>query len=112
MNENAPATPLVSGLVDGKPTFVGRWAVAAADCGSTAWTMTAEQLQSPGPMACTISKLSPTLAGYIVNSGCSEGGTQAPGRVMMTLSGGPPVSAMTLTGGPFAEPLTLVRCPA
>jgi len=111
MRKESPQIPGASAMVDGQPAFTGRWAAAAADCGSAAWTMSANRLQSPGAMACAISQLTPTLAGYTVNSGCSDGGSEMPGRVVMTLTGGPPASAMTLTGGPFAEPVSLVRCP-
>jgi hypothetical protein len=63
-------------------------------------------------LACSVSQVSPTLAGYTAYSGCSTGGADTPGRVVMTLSGGPPASALTLSGGPFAEPVPLVRCAA
>ena len=108
----SPQISRASGVVDGQPAFVGRWAASAADCGRTAWTMTAARLQSPGALACSVSQVTPTMAGYTAYSGCSTGGADMPGRVVMTLSGGPPPAALTLTGGPFAEPVSLVRCPA
>ena len=112
MHEDAPATPSASAMVRGQHDFVGRWAASADACGQAAWTMTPQRLQSPGAFQCSISQLSPTMAGYTVNGGCSQGGASTPGRVVMTLVGGPPATGMTLTDGPFVEPLTLVRCPA
>ena len=112
MRKEASRMPSASVMVNGQHAFVGRWAAAAPACGRGAWTMTAERLQSPGPFNCTINTLDATMAGYTVNGACSQGGASTPGRVVMTLTGGPPATDMTLTDGPFAQPLTLVRCPA
>ena len=109
--EAAPVTR-ASEVLNGQLSFVGRWAAAESDCRRAAWTMTAARLQSPGALACSVSHVTPTMGGYTAYSGCSTGGADTPGRVVMTLSGSPPASALTLTGGPFAEPLALVRCPA
>ena len=96
----------------GQPAFVGAWAAARAACGHAAWVITANQLQAPGAVRCQVGTVTPTLAGYTMNSACSSGGADSPGRIVVTLSGGPPATAMTLQGGPFAEPVSLVRCPA
>jgi hypothetical protein len=112
MHKDAPQTPSASITVNGQPAFVGRWAAANTACGHAAWTMTATRIQSPGALTCTINQASPTMAGYTVYSACAQAGAETPGRIVMTLSGGPPATAMTLTDGPFGEPTALVRCPA
>ena len=112
IRKHSPVVPSAAAGADGKPGFVGTWAVAETACGHAAWTMTAQRLQSPGAVDCSVSQLTQTLAGYTINTACSQGGVDTPGRIVMTLNGGPPAQALTLSGGPFAEPVSLVRCTA
>jgi hypothetical protein len=104
--------PQAAKPVDGRPSFIGMWAPARTACGHASWTMTAERLQSPGAVHCAVTTVTPTLAGYTINSACSSGGADTPGRIVVTMNGGQPAQGMTLQGGPFAEPVSLVRCAA
>jgi hypothetical protein len=104
-------TRSVSHTVDGRPGYVGRWAVTAADCSRRAWVFSAAAMQTPGPFSCNLEHVQPTPAGYTVDGTCQVGAASAPGRLVFTLTrlGG---LSLTVSGGPFPEPVALARCPA
>jgi hypothetical protein len=104
--ERGPQRP-----ADGTPGFVGRWAATPAACASRAWVLTSDALRSPSVLACSFDRVSPTDAGYAVDSVCTVGKARAPGRLTFTLTGRGEARSLTVDGGPFTEPVALAHCP-
>jgi hypothetical protein len=109
-SSDAPPVATIRNAKTGEPSFVGRWAPTAAACADGAWVLTAQRVQSPNGVSCTLVKLDPASAGYSSDVECGEAG-HGSGRMNLTLSGRGASRGLTLEGGPIALPVSLTACP-
>lgn len=90
------------------PRYVGRWAAAATACGHEAWRFSAQELETPGEVACTFGKVTPTPGGYDIDMTCVAEAPPAPSTLHLRFAES--AKAMLVSGGPFSGEVGLVYC--
>jgi len=89
-------------------TFVGSWATTAGNCAQYAWTVEAEQLDTPGEVSCRWKAGDVAADGparWTVPATCSA--ETGPAPTTLTFIGGE--ENLRIEGAPF-QPQPLVRC--
>lgn len=93
-----------------EPRYVGLWGASEETCSTTAWTIRADGLTTPGEVACSFTNVSEIPAGYEVQASCTEQGPAQDYRMQFSFAES--ARALLIAGGPWAAPTALVHCGA
>lgn len=91
-----------------EPRYVGLWGASDETCATTAWTITANSLTTPGDVSCSFDQVTEIPAGYDIQATCAAEG--APTQSRMQFSFAQSAQALLIAGGPWAAPTALVHC--